>query len=1487
LSDTVPHIARIKAVAAIMLATACFVLPPAIYGKIAYDDLVADLEGDVYTNAHVIAHVLVEAPQNWTQQGARLRQLMTGPWDEKDAPALLRILDRQNNAVVAIGRMPSFPRLTRSLALPGDGPPVGRIETFRSMRPLLIKGGLLALVSLALAFASYVTLHMVPVRNLLRINETLRQQDTTLAFANTVLTAVTEGSQDAILVIDKGTHVLSYNKNFLDLWRIPAALLASGADKPVLKAVLAQLRDPAAFLARVKYLFGNPAVEGADRLELLDGRLIERYTRSLHGPQHEYLGRIWFFRDVTEREGAAEALKQSEERFRAIFENARDGIVIADIATRQFLIANERFSRMLGYAHDELSTLTVERIHPDDDLPEILQQFERLQRGEVEQALSIPLKRKDGSVFFADINAAPIALNGKKYLLGIFRDVSERKESEEAIRRSEEKFRNLVESTTDQIWEMDENGRYTYFSPSVKDLFGYQAQELIGKTPFDLMADDEARRVADRFNHNFAEQRPFSTEESVVTRKDGGTVVIEVSGVPIFGKDGAFRGYRGIARDITQRKRNERAREQRLLRAQAQLRAVADIGLAEELLSGEVQVLARKITELAAQANGCERVNVWLFNDDQSELRCIDLYEMSPARHSEGMVLREADLHHEITILKASKYVAADDPQTDPRTSGYVDSYLKPQRITSMLNIAITASGQTFGLLCFEHVDRGHHWEQDEIAFGIQLADKIGLTIVSRMRRQAEASLLQREALLHATAISATELLTAPSIDDAIRKSLETASKTIQIDRMLVLERSHTGSNVPTLRYSWQAPDIATQLNPEFFEEPFHTSPQITAWQAPLAEGRIITTNLSSATGVIKAMLVRLGIKSILVIPVTVDGKYWGQIAFDSCAKERSWPDYEIDILKTLADLIGNAIQRDRYVKEIADANRIVQNTPTILYRMRGEPALPMIYISQNISLFGYQPSELIAFPHLYKSLIHPDDIATFNDAMARILDNGGERGVVEFRFLTSQNIYRWFENRFTPVRNDAGRLVEIEGLLIDITERKAAEDRIALLARTDPLTGLSNRTTFIERLRQLFAAARRGAPAFSVLYLDIDRFKDINDTLGHPLGDKILIAIAERVRSSIRDNDLAARLGGDEFAFLQSEVGDTAAAGALAGKLRAVIAAPVEIDGRELRITASIGISVYARGTALPEDLLAQADVALYRAKEEGRDQYRFHTEELDIQVREEVALGDELRSALAQDQLRICYQPQVEVNTGRIVGMEALVRWQHPTRGLLGPSMFIPIAERTGIITSIGQWVLDQACRQMRRWQDAGIAPQTVAVNISSTQIKTGGEFIQSVTDTLAKWRLAPADLELDVTESTLARAALSQNDVLEKLQAMGVKISIDDFGTKYSTLDYLKTYRVSRLKIPHLLVHAATHDPGSAAMVRAIVGIARELSIEVIAQGVETEDQWSFLTATSPAPKVQGFYFSEAVPPERADELLKAGRIVPANRKVAAAS
>jgi predicted signal transduction protein with EAL and GGDEF domain len=357
----------------------------------------------------------------------------------------------------------------------------------------------------------------------------------------------------------------------------------------------------------------------------------------------------------------------------------------------------------------------------------------------------------------------------------------------------------------------------------------------------------------------------------------------------------------------------------------------------------------------------------------------------------------------------------------------------------------------------------------------------------------------------------------------------------------------------------------------------------------------------------------------------------------------------------------------------------------------------------------------------------------------------------------------------------------------------------------------------------------------------------------------------------------LVARLGGDEFAVLQGEMSDPANAGALAEKIQLALARPYLLKNNAVNISVSIGICPYIAGSAEPDVMLGQADLALYRSKKDGRNRYHFHSEDLDQEVLNRITMVSELRKAIGNGELELHYQPQVELSSGSIIGMEALVRWNHPTQGLLLADAFIPIAEKSGITFALGNWVLDQACRQLRAWKDAGIAPPVIAINLSLSQLKGGSELIRHVTDTLAKWRLTPSDLEFDVAESTLAQTKWVQDDPLPQLRKLGVKIAIDDFGSEYSSIGYLRTYSVNHLKITRSLINKATEDLQSAATIRAIISLAREVGIGVIAEGVETEEQRDLLVSAGPSTKAQGFYFSGAVGVARASELLRRGGIV----------
>ncbi|MBI1203939.1 MAG: EAL domain-containing protein [Rhodopseudomonas sp.] len=770
-------------------------------------------------------------------------------------------------------------------------------------------------------------------------------------------------------------------------------------------------------------------------------------------------------------------------------------------------------------------------------------------------------------------------------------------------------------------------------------------------------------------------------------------------------------------------------------------------------------------------------------------------------------------------------------------------------------------------------------------------------------------------------------------------------------------------------------------------------------WIPRLKGGETIQGHIRDFEPEVRKFLESGGIKSTLNVPISDNSEWFGFIAFDSCDRERDWSSEETETVETVAELMGAAISRAAHLKMLADAERIIEHSSTILYRLGPEPPYPLTFVSQNIDHFGFEPIDLLADPGRWVHLIDEADLPKLQADLTAIT-SGKIRSIrTEFRLRKPDGSVVWFDGIGDAVRDSENKVIGIEGIITDITQRKTSEeqllfsnillttamesspdaiivvntdnvivksnqhfidmwnvpldvvragaDRPALkhvaaqvkdeeqfladihylydhpemqshqeietkdgrvierhsdslydpqqkylgriwffrditekkraaekmiaLARTDALTGLANRAGFLERLNLEFARARRGDNRFAVHYLDLDHFKDVNDTLGHPVGDKLLRAVADRLRSCVRDTDLVARFGGDEFAVLQDGNVDNAGIEALAAKIAKTLAAPYPIEDSQVQTSASIGIVPYSDDVAGVDAIMMKADLALYRAKNEGRNQYRFHVSELDEKTRERMVISEELRHAIKRKEFELFFQPQVALKSGRIVGMEALIRWNHPQRGLILPGTFIPIAETTGSVVPIGEWVIEQACRQIKAWNDLKIAPLTIAINLSSAQFRLASHLDRIITDTLARYDVAPHQIEIELTESVLLETTQRHRDVFDRLRKIGIQLAIDDFGTGYSSLDYLRSFRVSRLKIDPSFIGDVETNADAAAIVRATIGLAHELGIKVVAEGVETPTQRDFLIATT-CDYAQGFYFGKPLPAAAATDLLR---------------
>jgi len=505
-------------------------------------------------------------------------------------------------------------------------------------------------------------------------------------------------------------------------------------------------------------------------------------------------------------------------------------------------------------------------------------------------------------------------------------------------------------------------------------------------------------------------------------------------------------------------------------------------------------------------------------------------------------------------------------------------------------------------------------------------------------------------------------------------------------------------------------------------------------------------------------------------------------------------------------------------------------------------------------------------------------------DAVRQSIATALDRGELQAAYyeLETAEGRRHFEARIAP--SDAATVVAI---VRDVTALKRNEEHIRRLAYFDPLTGMPNRLHFLERADRELEDARRRNRQLALLFLDLDGFKRINDTLGHSAGDLLLQAVAARLKETVRVGDFIARsgregegvhfarLGGDEFTIVLPDLADGAIVDRVADRVLAALNRPFQVDGQALTMTASIGIAVFPEDGADAAALLKHADTAMYHAKDQGRNNWQMYRRTLTRRAAARLGLENDLRRSLENGDFELVYQPQVRSTDGRIVGMEALIRWRHPERGVVSPADFVPVAEESGLIVPIGQWVMRTACLQLRSWQRAGIETPRVAVNLSARQVRSP-DFVASVFAVLAEAGISPDLLELELTESILMDPDAQRLDGLNQLRARGVHFSIDDFGTGYSSMAYIKRFPIGMLKIDQSFVRGLPSSVNDAGIVTAILAMARSLRLDVIAEGVETTDQSTFLQQAQ-CPKLQGYLFSRPLPPGPMGELLRSGYVI----------
>ncbi len=519
----------------------------------------------------------------------------------------------------------------------------------------------------------------------------------------------------------------------------------------------------------------------------------------------------------------------------------------------------------------------------------------------------------------------------------------------------------------------------------------------------------------------------------------------------------------------------------------------------------------------------------------------------------------------------------------------------------------------------------------------------------------------------------------------------------------------------------------------------------------------------------------------------------------------------------------------------------------------------------------GYSEDELASLK--YMDITHPEDVEFDMQNLKRLLGEEIACCKRETRCVMKNREPLQVSVTVSLIRDKRDAPPRFLAMIEDISERKRFEEQLEYQANHDALTSLPNRSLLADRIRQALHQAMRYHRKVAVLYVDLDNFKFINDSLGHDLGDRLLKTIAERLTECVRSGDTVARQGGDDFVIILSDMAKGEHAAKVAQKIQAAVCRPIVVGEHELEVTCSTGISIYPNDGRDEQTLLKNADAAMYRAKEQGRNTFRFFTGELNVRAAERMTMEKHMRRALERGEFELHYQPQVDLNSGRIIGMEALLRWRSQELGNIPPGRFIPLAEETGLIVPIGEWVLRAACSQNKVWRNCGYPPLVMAVNLSPRQFREEG-FVETVARILKETDTEPRHLDLEIVESLLLHDVEGGAVFMKELNKLGIRLTMDDFGTGFSSLGYLQRFKFDKLKIDRSFVHEITSDPDSAAIVRAIIAMAHSLKLEALAEGVETEGQLRSVRNLG-CDKMQGFFFSRPVPATECERMLREDR------------
>ncbi len=981
-------------------------------------------------------------------------------------------------------------------------------------------------------------------------------------------------------------------------------------------------------------------------------------------------------------------------------------------------------------------------------------------------------KRKDGTSFPVEVRFGSVDYGGKRTILASVRDITERREAQEALRRTEERFRSLVQNSSDVITVIGPDGTILYQTPSVKRILGHEPEDRVGKNVFEnpLIHPDDAARQRDLIDRTVRDPSLNPVFEAQLRHGDGSWRWVEGVVTNLL-SDPNVGGIVLNARDIGERKRAEEALEE----SEQRYRSLFD--------HHPDAVYAFDLKGCFLSANpACERLTGYTAGElsRMSYVPFIVPEDLERTmRHFEGAARGEPQ-NYEIAI-------------TDKRG----------RRVElNVTNLPMVVAGEIVGV------------------YGI------AKDVTERKRAEEVRSRL-------ATIVESSE--------DAIVSRAADGT---------IISWNGGAENL----YGYAAEEVVGRSN-AFLYPPEH----------PREMAEILEKIQRGET-----------IRQYETVRVAKDGRR---------------VDVSLTVSPTM-DTSGNVVGDSGIARDITERKRAEDELRAVYRRhretidsaeaiiWRGDArTLRFTFVShQAEAILRYPAARWIAEPTFWTEHMHPDD-REWALAFCEAATAEKRAHTFEYRMVAADGRVVWLRDSVHVVVKD-GVPTELIGVMTDVTERRALEEQLRHQALHDPLTGLPNRALLLDRLTHALERADRRGRCVGVLFLDLDDFKVVNDSLGHEAGDRMLVGAAERLATCLRPGDTLARLGGDEYVALLEDVRGREEATGVAERMAEALREPFSLgahEEEEVFVSASIGVALGNAGEDLhggsSDDLLRRADMAMYEAKRKGKAHHEVFEQRMDPPTLGRLRMGTDLRRAIERGEFRVHYQPEVSLRTGRIVGFEALVRWEHPEQGLVPPARFIPVAEETGMIVQMGRWVLEEACRQAKAWHDLqpGGLPLVMSVNLSARQFGHP-DLVRDVAHALRKSGLAPNSLVLEITESVVMDDARYTVDTLGELKALGVGLAVDDFGTGYSSLSYLKRFPVDFLKVDRSFVDGLGEDPEDVVLVSGIVDLAHALGLTVVAEGVETEYQLELLRAMG-CNLAQGYHFTRPMPGEQVEAFLAA--------------